>query len=71
MLPLLPQFVCGMSNPPHVRIVPVMVGIGCDIMGLFDNSGSVVVEYTYGAWGNILSTLVLWQARLALKIYDN
>jgi RHS repeat-associated protein len=25
-------------------------------MGLFDNSGSAVVEYTYDAWGNILNT---------------
>jgi RHS repeat-associated protein len=27
-----------------------------DIMGLFDNTGAMVVEYTYDAWGNILST---------------
>ena len=27
-----------------------------DIIGLFDNAGTVVVEYTYDAWGNILST---------------
>jgi YD repeat-containing protein len=27
-----------------------------DIIGLFDRTGAVVVEYTYDAWGNILST---------------
>ena len=26
-----------------------------DIIGIMDNSGAVVVEYTYDAWGNILS----------------
>jgi RHS repeat-associated protein len=27
-----------------------------DVMGLVDDNGNVVVEYTYDAWGNILST---------------
>ena len=30
---------------------------GTDIIGMFDNSGNIVVKYTYDAWGNCTITL--------------
>ena len=27
-----------------------------DVVGLLDNSGTLVVEYKYGAWGKLLAT---------------
>lgn len=53
-------FYDAQSRPAKVRfngtIYTYVQNLQCDIVGILDNGGNLVVEYKYDAWGKLLST---------------